>query len=316
MFPTLRNRILIAVTLLIGGWVWGTALVALRSIDGSTSPSLITAHGGVAAALLAIIIAGLPAIALSTVCAAAGNPLSGVFAVTSCLWILAAHGDSIESWLRRDGASLPADYYKLIVEMILWAILIGAFIVLIKTARPALQKKIPTLAREPHLGEGTTVAMPDGLTLVAAAISAVFSGVLAFFLLRHAAVGQVIGALMAAFLLGTMTGDLACAFLMGRRPTNALRVVIAPLIVAIVAYAMTALGYRDGEHFLRELYAGKVSGLALALPIHYAGAGIAGACLGAGAAQVILTGDKSDKREMTLPATTNEPPAPSPSGSV
>ena len=296
MFPTLRNRLLIAGTLLMGAWVWVSALSALRTGDGTDSPTLITAHGGVAAALLAVVVAGIPAIALSIVCAAGGNPLSGVFAVTTCLWMMAANGESIEPWLRRDGGSLPADYYKLIVEMILWAILVTGFIVLSHTLRPALQKKVPMLAREHHLGEGTTVAMPDVPTLASAAIAAVFAGVLAFFLLRHAAVGQVVGALMAAFLVGTMTGDLACSFLLAKRPTNAVRVVLAPVIVAVVAYLMAAMGYSDREQFLQALFSGKLPGLALALPIHYAGAGIAGACLGAGAAQVILAGDKAEKK--------------------
>jgi len=297
MFPTLPNRLLATLAIFIGAWVWVAAVAALTASDGSAGLTLMMAHGGPVAALLMVLLAGLPAIILGVVCSSVANPLCGLFTLATALWVLAAHGDPISAWVHRTDANLPGDYVKLAVEVVIWTALLVGFLFLVSAARPTVRAAIPFLAAEPHLGEELTLTRSWLPALVAGGVTALVGGILAYFLIRSPDKGQVIGGLMLAFMIGGLVGDLAAAFLFQKHPANPLGLVLAPAVVAIVAYLLTAAGYKSADEFLTAYFSLKTSGLAFALPIDYASAGVAGCALGAGWSQVILHGQETAKSE-------------------
>ncbi len=308
MFPTLPNRLLAAAAIFLGAWAWISAAGALAAADGSKGFSLMAAHGGLVHALPALLLAAAPAIVLSVVCSSVGNPLCGLFTLTTALWVVAAQGNPIGDWVHRTDAKLPGDYAGLAIELFIWAAIFIGFIFLVYFARPLVRKALPFLARQPHLGEELKVTRGWIPSLVSAAIAAVIGGVLAYVLLRSPQKGQVIGALMLAFMVGGLAGDLITAFLFKKHSANPIGIILAPLVVGLFAYLLTAWGYRDSEAFLKAFFeaagapgartnlnVARLSGLALALPIDYASAGIAGCALGVGWSQVMWSGENEEK---------------------
>ena len=292
MFPTLLVRLLVAATIFLGGWVLVSAAGTLHSADGSGGLTLMMSHAGVLPALLIVLVAAIPAIAMSLLCSSIANPLTGIFSLTTALWFLSAKGDTIDAWIRRNDASLPGDYMRLAMEVILWAAMLTGFIFLITLLRPRIRTALPMLAREPHLGEEPTLRRSWLPVAVSTLVTAIVAGILASFLLRTPDKGQIIGGLILSFMVGGLVGDLACTFLFQRHPANPMGLILAPSLVAITGYLLAVSGYRDGTEFLKAYYDTKAAGLALALPMDYASAGVAGCALGAGWAQVMLHGEQ------------------------
>ena len=292
MFPTLPLRLLIAATILLGGWVLVSAAGTLTSADGSGGLTLMMSHAGVAQALIIVLLAAIPAIAMSLVCSSIGNPLSGIFSLTTAIWFLSAKGDTIDAWIRRNDANLPGDYMRLIFEVIVWAALLTGFIALLVPLRSKIRSALPMLANQPHLGEELTLSKKWLPAMVSTVVTAIVGGILASFLLRTPDKGQIIGGLILSFMVGGLIGDLACTFLFQKHPANPMGIILAPSLVAIVGYLLAANGYRDGTEFLKAYFDTKAAGLALALPIDFASAGVAGCALGAGWSQVMLHGEQ------------------------
>lgn len=293
MFPSLPHRLLVAASILLGAWVLASAAPVLISADGASAPTLMMARNGLIAALFIVLVAALPIIVLSLIGSSVGNPLTGLFALTTALWILSAQGDTIDGWIRRTSANLPGDYLKLAVESIIWLALLTAFLLLITIARPSIRRWLPLLVSEHQLGEPITLRSKWLPALVSGLVTAIVGGLLASFLLRTPEKGQVIGGLILAFLIGGLVGDMASAFLFQKHPANPMGILIAPTLVAITGYLLTSMNYDDGADFLKAYFNTRAAGLALALPLDYASAGVAGAALGAGWSQVMLHGEPS-----------------------
>ena len=297
MFPALPHRLFILASILLGSWVLASAAPVLHSADGSTAPSLMMARNGVVGALMMVVIAALPIIVLSLIGSSVGNPLTGLFALATALWILSAQGDTIDGWIRRTSANLPGDYVKLAVEMVIWLALLTGFLFLVTLARLPLRRALPLLTTEHHLGEPITLRSKWLPALVSGVVTAIVAGVLASFLLQTPEKGQVIGGLILAFLIGGLVGDMASSFLFQKHPANPMGILIAPALVAITGYLITAMSYDDGADFLKAYFNTRAAGLAFALPLDYASAGVAGAALGAGWSQVMLHGEQSQNAQ-------------------
>ncbi len=291
VFPSLPHRLLVAASILLGAWVLASAAPALSSADGASAPTLMMARGGFVSALLMVLLAALPIIALSLIGSSVGNPLTGLFSLATAMWILSAQGDTIDGWIRRTNATLPGDYLKLVVESIIWLALLTGFLFLVTIARPSVRRRLPLLVSEHQLGEPITLRSKWLPALVSGLVTAVVAGLLASFLLRTPEKGQVIGGLILAFLIGGLVGDMASAFLFQKHPANPMGILIAPALVAITGYIVASMSYDDAADFLKAYFNTRAAGLALALPLDYASAGVAGAALGAGWSQVMLHGD-------------------------
>lgn len=281
MLPAFRQRLLIAAAAIAGGLVWLLAVDALSAADASSGISLFDARIGVLPGLLLLALAALPAVALGLIVSSTGHPLGGVFTVATGLLFLAGAGGSIQGYLWRHG--LPEQYGWLIAESLLWAGLVLALLAMIRRLRPGVRERLDRLATDHHWGDELVIAVPDGRALLAGGISLLGAAAMATLLLQGEQTGQVIGALLLAFLIGALLAQIVVP------QPNPTAILLSPLVLAAIAYGRVlfdpTLTTRDDV--LRAWYAGALWGPALALPIFYASAGVVGCTLGIGMGQSI-----------------------------
>lgn len=310
MFPSLRTRLLITIAAIAGSMLWVSAADAAMASDGSGGISLITA-GSFGKATAMILLAGLPALVMGLVISALGNPLSGLFAAAIGLCSLAVTGGEMNGWIDRTDAGLPGDYLKLAMETLIWFTAVIVFLIVAMRLRPSIRKSIPKLADQHHFGQNMQLRKINASAWTAGGVTALVGGILTFLLLRTAESGQVVGGLILAFMIAAFVGMLVAGSIFGEPykrkgsdktermvapPRNPIPVLLAPAIVAIVGYLLTMVAFTDKAELLASWYEGGVLGIARALPIHYASAGIIGCCLGIGWAQAVA-GDPTSPEE-------------------
>jgi hypothetical protein len=280
MFPKQRQRVIVIAAVLLGTLAIQLVYKPLTAADGS--PGIVLVHDGAAGSLhaaLLVVPAAIPALLLGMVASATGNPLCGAFVMSAILTTLAWRGGSIDGWLLR--TDVPGSYGQLAIEAVVWlALWLGALVVLGRT-RTALAKAWPRLDKRDHLGLDTRLGLPGSSDLLAGLVCAVVGGVMAFVLLRASDRGQVLTGLTLAFMLGGLAGQMAVP------QHNPIAMLLAPFAVALAAYGWVLLHYPSGNalSLLRAWHSGDLAGTALALPIHYASAGVMGVALGIGWAQ-------------------------------
>lgn len=286
MLPSIRQRLIIACGLALGGACWLASRGMLSPADGSTGLSLFDARVGIVPAVVCVALAGIPALALGLLSSATGNPLSGVFTVAASLLILAGQDGSMSGWIRR--TSLPDGYALLAAEMLIWQL--GVVVILVATAklRSPMRSRWPALAFDDHLGVDTRIHFPQALSLAGGATCALVAGVLSFFLIRSDAAGQVIGALITAFAIGATVAQMVFP------QPNPVGILFSPAIVAMAAYGYVLFSFGTHDEVLAAWFAqtsssaaanARLPGPAMALPIHYASAALAGCAIGVGMAQ-------------------------------
>ncbi len=275
----MRQRLLIGIVCAAGTACWLWALPWLRPVDASSGITLFDAGGGFVAAVLMLGLCGLPALAGAGVVAAAGNPLAGVFTAAFALMILAAMGGGSQGFLWRN--ALPSGYGWLIIEAMIWlAAVVGLFLTLMHAA-PRLGRLLPpTMKNEQHTARRVDFKAGGLRSLISGAIAGGIGGFLASVMIQSTTTGQIVGALLTAFLIGALIGQLIMP------QSNPVVILMSPLLAGVVAYGIVLLrGYATTDEVLLREYAGQLPGAALALPLHYASAGVLGACLGVGFAQ-------------------------------
>ncbi len=279
MLPIFRQRLLIAAAVLVGGLCWLAASGPLRADDGSTGLSLVAGRSGWPIALAAVLLAGLPAMIGAALSSALGHPLTGLFVASAALMVPAASGGPINGFLWR--AELPGAYAGLAFETLLWLVVLVGLMALISRCRVPVRQFLSGLATDEHYGDQTRLRGPGPRALLAGLITAAAGALLCNILLQSSDTGQVVGALVIGFAVAALVTQL---ILPQRNPTA---MVAAPLIVAAGAYLYVLVSYTHGDEVLRAWHVGELPGLALALPIHYASAGVAGACMGIGIGQAV-----------------------------
>ncbi len=279
MLPQLKHRLVIGLSLVIGGLCWLLARGALTAADGSTGLSLMDAHVGTPTAILVLIAAGLPAILLGLLAASTGNPLTGVFTLSGSLILLAAMGGRIDGYLYR--TDLPDGYRPLAIEAVIWLVLLAVVFIVIDRLRTHLRPSLRILTPKKHLGTRTQLTLPGVKPLLAGLVTAVGGAFLCNILIQSSDGGQVNGSLM----LGFGTAALIANMTVPQR--NPIVILLSPLFVATVAYMWITRSYTSTDAILADLYSHNLPSLALALPIQYASAGITGCALGVGLAQTL-----------------------------
>lgn len=272
----LIQRIIIITGIVLGGYLWTLAVPVLRAADGSNGVSLMSATINPLAATLTALLAGLPAAGMVVVAAAWGRINAGMFIAAAALAAVAVAGGPINGWMWR--SELPGGYIGLIIEMLIWqAAIVGLWFAGQKLRMP-LQRRMtdPPEDTDEVTGFGQTGVM----SMLVSAGAAMF---VAWFLLRTSESGQVIGALVAAF----AAGGFASRSLFPR--ATPLAVYLSPAIVAVIGYALVLMRFTEHDQVLSAWYhvaavgqtpPTKMPPTAMALPIHFASAGLAGCTIG------------------------------------
>lgn len=281
MLSPLWQRIGIAIGVALGGLCWVGILPSLQSPSGTGGLVLFNAPS-VSTAVLLVIVAGIPSVVLGTLLSTVGWFTAGVAVLAGSLMVLAYVGGPTMGWIQR--AMLPGDYWQLIAEMLLWQILLLLAIGLIYRFRPMVHGHIPALLR-PEPAWKTSLSIPGSNELLAALISSGVALVLAFLLIRTGSPKQVMASLVISFALGAGIGQTMMP------NTNPIAIFVSPTVVAVISYLLVLMRFDDPNALISALFAGSEPGTslmsifpgsALALPIHYASAGLLGCCIGVG----------------------------------
>ena len=323
MFPAMPQRLLIAAAFIVGLAGMLLVLPALKPGDLSSGISLV--DDGSAAnvrALGFLALAALPVVLAGIIVSATGNPLSGVFAGAAALLVLACRGGSITGWIFRH-ERLPDDYRGLIVEALVYAIGLAVVLRLHQFFRPRLRPRLPALLVSRHFGlpAHTDKAPPPppphrgpiltalfgpphaaklagdlSSQLGALAVCLAAGGAFSYLLLRSPQTGQVVCGLMVAFALAGLISHLLFPH------ADPLPILLAPLLVAAIGYVWVLISYAGAPSLHAGLFSRTLPGLAMALPIHFASAGVAGAALGLGWGQGFLTPDDEPDDQLAVDA--------------
>ena len=282
MVNIIQRRLLFLVTVVVSAASWCAVLPWLMSADGSSGLSLTTARIGFVAGVLLLAVAGIGAMVLGAATSAMGGRLSGVMAISLGLLVAAGRGGPIDGWIYGARTALPGSYLWLMVEVLVWQAGGVVMLLMVQKLRNPLTARWPALAYEDHLEVDVVVSWPSAATLGATVLCAVIAGVLSYWLVRNSDGGQVVGGVGVSFLVAAMITQL----LMPKHPaTGAL---FAPALVALSAYGYVLLRFANETSFLAGWYnlgyhssaSAVVPGPALALPVHYASAGVLGAAAG------------------------------------
>lgn len=276
----MKHRLVIGAVVLVGALCWLLARGPLTAADDALGLSLLDARVGLVMGVVLLLLAGLPAMLGGVVASSTGNPLTGAFAVSFSLLPLAALGGSIDGWLRR--ADLPGGYKSLAFEAGVWLVMLGVVFAVMDMLRMRASRNLKVLAVEQHLGEGTTMGLPDGKALLAGLVTAVGGAFVSNLLIRSSESGQVNCALILGF---GVAGLIAYMSVPQRNP---LVMLLSPMIVAVCAYLYIGSAYSTTDGLVEALYTHRVLNLGLALPIQYAASGVLGCTIGIGLAQTLI----------------------------
>jgi len=281
MLPPLRQRLVLLIVLALGGAAWGLAAPVLVPRN-STGISLF--HGPLAWPLAVglLVLAGLPAIAGGILASHTGHVLSGVFAAAVALAVPAWWGGPIDGWLRR--APLPGGYATLVLETCLWQAVLGGILVAVQRVRHPIRSRLPALLLGEVPGLDPPPAHPHLATLCAAAVCVLLALPITWLFIHSSDAPQVMWSVCGAFVVGGVIAH-------GAFPrANPVGVLFAPAVVASIAYTWVLTRYPGETDLLAAWFEGRLPGSALALPIHYASAGVAGGALGIGWAERLRAG--------------------------
>jgi len=287
MMPTLRHRLFICIAITVGAICWWAVGPWLSAADGSTGISLMSARVPPAVAILLALVAAVPAVGAGLAVSSAGHPLSGLFAVSCALGILAIWGGPIDGWMFRN--NLPNEYGWLMFETLIWFAGVLIMLTVVQQLRSPMRVRIPALAFDDHLDVDTHIRWPQAQAMGAGLTCAIVSAALAWACIADSDSGQVIGSLLLAFTVGGMVGQLLFP------QSNPIGILFSPGLVAMVAYAYVLIRFSSTDQVMAAWFgrssglalSQRLPGIALALPIHYASAALAGTTMGIGIAHTI-----------------------------
>lgn len=291
MLPTLKHRFILTFAIAVGAVCWLWSEDALSAVDASPGITLVDAQAGFVPALLLMLLAGLPAVLLGLVAGAVANPVSGVFSVAMSMMILGAVGGGSSGYFRR--AHMPGGFGWLVLDLVLWLLPYVALVALLAQLRAPMRRRLPFLTSPAYREQPLHRQVFSLPTLTSGLVCAAISGLLTHLIVWSDG-GQIVGGLLLSFAIGSL---LTRAFV---PQGGALGILLSPAIVAVAAYLFGLFTFASHDAFLAAWYAGQVTGIVQALPVHYASAAIAGACIGYGLAQGLLSSEQTSGEEMAV----------------
>ena len=289
MLPSQTQRILmlLAVVATLPGWWWATKqLQPADGLAGWAVSNLFTRESPAPVAIAALAAALAGAALAGALVAAAGNPLAGVccglVSAAVCAWGVGFLGVAQRAGLPVGSAGV---YVRLALEIGACFLVLTTGLAWLQWAGPRLRPRLPARLRSQHVGTALELWKVDGKSVAAGLVTAAVGAVLSVGLLRSTNPGQVVGGLFVAFTIASIVGH---AVSPGHKPWA---VLMAPGLVGLAGYGWSwwNLRHREPTALLADLYAGALpgAGLGIALPIHYATAGVIGCTLGLGIGLVV-----------------------------
>lgn len=276
--PKFWQRIFIALTVVLAGLVWLAFASAFRAGDSLPGATLVDASGGIIGMTLRVAVGGLVTLALATAVGMTGNKLAGPFVFGASLCFVAAAGGASDGFLWR--YETPAAMLGLIGEVLVWACLLAVVIVAVDWLHP-LREKLPKAVVFDQFGGESRFLMIDRNSVLSLLVCTGVGLVGCNLALQSTDPGQLIGGVFLAFFLAGLLAGLVA-------PSKGLGLTMStPLLTAIVAYAYVMLMYPTEQAVLVSWYSGRLPGMALALPMFYASAGVAGTAAGLGTSQAV-----------------------------
>ena len=296
MLPTITQRLMMVAAIILGTLCWVPILGMLMPADGSTGLSLLDSRSGLLLSCVVLLAAGLPALLAGLYVSSAGNPLSGVFTIGVSLMVLAGMGGSMNGLVLRQAereAGEPSGgsiFMQLGIEMVLWALAWCLMMFLIRRFRDRIRDRLvpkrlktPFTSDTPIEEEDTPRFVLQVRPAMAGLLCAAMAWIICRFLLQTHANGQVIGSLLAAFLIAGLTARLTL-------PTgNVVLLLLSPLLTGAATFGYAALmyGHLSPYELIQAWQRGELVGPMYAMPIHWASAGLIGVSVGIGMAQAI-----------------------------
>jgi hypothetical protein len=198
--------------------------------------------------------------------------------------IAAGAAGRVDGWLLgATDAALPRPHLRLLAEAALWQLPLLVLLFAIQRFVPVVRRRWPVFSPQNggHFGPASSFGVPSLTSLAAGLLCAAVAAVFASVLIRSSANGQVIASLVIAFTAGA-----AAAQSVFPQP-NPVGILLSPFLVAAGGYAYAAVRYPAHEALLSAWFNRELLGLALALPVFYASAAVAGCAMGVGLAQVM-----------------------------
>lgn len=296
MLPRITQRLMMLTALTISTLCLLPALTMLTPADGSPGLSLMDTRAGLVWACGLLLLAGLPALLLGLYVSSSGNPLSGVFTIGFAFMILAAKGGSMTGLIYRQ-AERPADhprggsiFMQLEIEMVIWVLAWSVMMFLLRLYRLRIRRLFVPSILQTNFSSQMEIEEDDTprfvllvRPLLAGLLCAVLGWLLCRALMQTPTSGQVIGSILLAFTIAGLSARLIL-------PTgNVVYLLLSPLLVGFVSYAMGALthGSASADSLILRWQQGEITAPMLAMPIHWASAGLVGVSVGVGMAQGI-----------------------------
>jgi hypothetical protein len=280
MLPSLRHRVVIVLGIVAIGLLYLLAAPAAKPADGAAGVVLVhAAHPATAIGMFAAV--SLAAALIGCLVGGLGNPLSAGFCVAIGLTFAAVRGGSIDSWIR--GIASAANFWGLAAESLIWLVMLLLATMLSIALARRLRPRLPAafFGARPLTSDAAAITGPLGDTVPAPLVaplgtlfSVVTGGLAAALLLRSPDTYQVLWALFLSFTLSSLAAQ---TLLPARSPIG---LIISPLLAAAAAHAYIALSGDSSQRVLAAYFNRTLFNPAMALPIFYASAGVAGAITG------------------------------------
>jgi len=299
------QRVAAGVAILAGAWLMIAGIDAMDTVGGAEGATILSADSPISA-LGQLLSVSLVLVLVAAIVGAMGNPLAGVFSLMAALAIKAWTRGPIDEWLRL--AESSAAYWVLVAESLLWLVLVWIAAVSILRLSNRLKRVLPEPAGDADADDTPESKSDDSayaqlghfhagiekltkqtgqpatrlLGLLAGVTCFVLGLLLTALLLQSTAVNQVFWGVGFAFVIA---GVVAHQFF----PTpRGLGILLSPMCVAMVWYTWAAMAGGSRVDLLEAYFQDQFVNGALALPVVYASAGVAGAAMGIGWSQVLI----------------------------
>lgn len=245
---------------------------AMTRADGWRPLTAAAMSAGPTAAAMMLIACLAAALALGLLAGLFTNALWAAGVAAAALAAVGLYGGGIDGLARMSDATPAAGYGLLAAELAVGALLWLAGLALVERIAAAARQRLAQAVRPAE--QHPLLAWSGGATVYAGLLCAAVGAAVGFVMLRDPSPKQAVGGLIVAFMLGGLAAQTAYP------RASAAGVLLSPVLVGLGAYAWMAWHGGTTDQMLADLYTRRLLPLAMAMPLHYVGAGTLGCVLG------------------------------------